>query len=308
MKCFYGEPLEPLRISLVIRNLSNMANALLLKRRIRTAQNVSKTTRAMQMVAASKLKRAQQAVLATRPYVEKLTEIAQDIMQRLDQASRHPYMKSTNATGKTLLLVIAPDKGLCGGLITNLTREYFSFHQDSNYYLIGIGRRIEHAVARSQNQVIASFPFGTILPTVDMVYPLSKMIDEYFLGGKVDNVKVLTTRFESVFNQKPQVSTLLPLSIPESEEKTDNASAFQLFEPGISAILPGLLKRYLEMSLYQYLLESFVSEQAARMIAMQNATDNAKDIIEELTLEYNKARQARITSEILDITSAAIFA
>lgn len=286
-----------------------MANALALKRRIKTAQNVSKTTRAMQMIAASKLKGAQHAILATRPYVEKLTEITQSVIGRLDEKSSHPYMRNTNTTGRTLLLVISPDRGLCGGLITNLLREYFPYQQDEKVDLLAIGKRIDRAASRSKNQVIASFPIGSILPSVDMVYPLSKLIEEYFLTGKVDSVKVLTTHFESIFTQKPKITDLLPLKItPVERGKTSEENKFQLFEPSVSAILPGLLKRYLEMSLYQYLLESFVSEQAAKMIAMQNATDNAKDIIEDLTLEYNKARQARITSEILDITSAAIFA
>ncbi|MDP3726852.1 MAG: FoF1 ATP synthase subunit gamma, partial [bacterium] len=155
------------------------------------------------------------------------------------------------------------------------------------------------------NELIASFPFGTTLPSFDVVYPIVSIINDYFLGKKVSAVSILSPQFTSFFIQKPLVTPLLPITLAP-EAKT--LAPFSLFEPGPAEILPGLLKHYLEMSLYQRLLESYLSEQAARMLAMQNATDNAKDIIEELTLEYNKARQEKITSEILDISSVSFFA
>lgn len=289
-----------------------MANTIQLKRRIKTAQTVSKTTRAMQMIAASKLKRAQEAALSSRPYIEKLTHMSQELTQKLQKKDFHPYMQESGESKKTLLLVFSPDKGLCGGLITNLLKEYLQFYKDENIILVTLGKKVEHTVAKSQNTLLASFPFGNTLPKFESVFPLIQIIEDYYLTKKVDSVKILYSRFASFFTQIPTVTTLLPVKIntEESLDKkgTDRIEPFELFEPGTQEIIPSLLKHYIEMVLYQHLLENYVSEQAARMLAMQNATNNAKDIISDLTLEYNKARQERITNEILDISSAQAFA
>jgi|SRR5581483_9980470 len=284
-----------------------MASTLALRRRIKTARNISKTTRAFQMIAASKLKKAQEATLSSRPYVEKLSILNKNVQISLEKAEiSHPYLK--NDSKGVLLIAIAPDKGLCGGLVTNLVRE---LHQRKNldFELITVGKKIEHPAARLEKTILATFPFGTTLPTFDLVYPIATLIDQEYLSGKVGTVILLTTHFDSLFSQKPKVTTLLPISplqLKENEEKKEEKEVgLELFEPSPSKILPNLLKHYLEMVLYQHLLESYVSEQAARMVAMQNATDNAKDMIEALTLEYNKARQQKITSEILDITGGS---
>lgn len=284
-----------------------MANTTQLKRRIKTAQTVSKTTRAMQMIAASKLKRAQKAALSSRPYVEKLSIMSKEITQKIQQIDYHPYMKESTAANKTLLFVFSPDKGLCGGLVTNLIKEYLHFFKDENIILVTIGKKIEYTAGKSQNELIASFPFGNTLPPFNSVFPLIKIIDEYYLTKKVDKVKILYSRFASFFAQIPTTTTLLPIK-PETLElsQAESRETYELFEPSAIEIIPSLLKHYVEMVLYQHLLENYVSEQAARMLAMQNATDNAKEIISELTLEYNKARQERITNEILDISSASI--
>lgn len=282
-----------------------MANTILLKRKIKTAQNVSKTTRAMQMIAASKLKRAQEATLASRPYVEKLTQLGQSLTAKIDKEQLHPYMNvPKDVINKTLLIIFSPDKGLCGGLVTNLIREYLKL-ESKNLYLITIGKKIEKTATNPGNETIASFNFGNTLPKFDAVYPISKIIDDYFLNKKVDRVQILYSHFSGIFTQKPILATILPISLPEEQT---NAPVFSIFEPSIPEIIPNLLRHYLEMVIYQFLLESFVSEQASRMVAMQNATDNAKDIIEMFTLEYNKARQEKITNEILDISSASLFA
>jgi len=256
------------------------------------------------MIAASKLKRAQDATLASRPYVEKLSTLVSDIADRIDEKNYHPYMKMQAETGKTLIIALSPDKGLCGGLVTNLLKEFFKVsdtHKNAEYVVFG--KKLEGQVSKLPNEVLATFQFGTTLPSFDVVYPLTELINEYYLGKKVDSVQVLYTDFASIFSQKPTVSQLLPVSITKSDEEDDEQHhSFSLFEPGVQTMLPELLKHYLEMKLYQYFLESFVSEQAARMIAMQNATSNAKDIITDLRLEYNKTRQAKITSELLDIT------
>lgn len=277
-----------------------MATLLLLKRRIKAALNVSKTTRAMQMIATSKLKRAQDAALAGRPYVEKLTAISQNLVYKLDKNYAHKYMQKSEGVDKTLLIVISPDKGLCGSLVTNLTRELLGFssnNKEDNIYLT-VGKKIEATMANLHKALAASFKFGTTLPPFDAVFPIVDIIDDYFLNRKVGLVKILSTHFLNVFSQKPRIATVLPIEFPIEKPIT---SPFTLFEPAIESILPNLLKHYLQMSVYQHLLESFASEQAARMIAMQNATENAVEIVEDLRLEYNKGRQEKITNEILDI-------
>jgi F-type H+-transporting ATPase subunit gamma len=277
-----------------------MANLLSLKRRIRAAGNVSKTTRAMQMIAVSKLKKAQDATIAGRPYVEKLSSISQNVLTRLSSDYTHEYMKKRNSDN-SLVIIFAPDKGFCGGLVTNLIREIMSFdQQNKNSIYLTVGKKIELIVVNLQKELIASFKFGTTLPTFDMVLPIVKIIDEYFLGQKVDNVKIISTNFMSVFSQKPKITNVLPIDFPRLE-----LAPFTLFEPAPDKLLPPLLRHLLEMTVYQQLLESYTSEQGARMFAMQNATDNAVEIVEDLQLEYNKGRQEKITNEILDIGGAA---
>ncbi|OGH19466.1 MAG: ATP synthase F1 subunit gamma [Candidatus Levybacteria bacterium RIFCSPHIGHO2_12_FULL_38_12] len=283
-----------------------MASMIQLKRRIKTAQNVSKTTKAMQLIATSKLKRAQEAALSSRPYVEKLESWSKRLSALKQEDFTHPYIEQAVDSKKTLLIVLSPDKGLCGGLITNVLREYMSFSSDSNIITTTVGKKIEIMALRSKNQLIASFPFGTTLPRFGMIFPILKIIDEYYLSKKVDTVKILYSRFASFFSQIPTVTTILPLTLPD-ETKDQQITISELFEPSIEVLLPQLLKHYIEMSLYHFLLENYVSEQTARMLAMQNATDNAHDIITQLTLEYNKARQEKITNEILDISSNSAF-
>ncbi len=283
-----------------------MASTITLRRRIKTARNISKTTRAFQMIAASRLKKAQEATLASRPYVEKLSDLNKTIQLSLEKDALHPYMMPSKTTGKTLCIAISPDKGLCGGLITNLVREILS-KQSQDFEFIIVGKKIEHTASKIGKQILASFPFGTSLPAFDIVYPITTLIDQEFLGKKVDNVVILTTHFDSLFTQKPRITSLLPIIREENKDATkeEKEKALELFEPSAKELLPDLLRHYIEMELYQHLLESYVSEQASRMIAMQNATDNAKDMISVLSLEYNKVRQQKITSEILDITSGA---
>lgn len=274
-----------------------MATILTLKRRIKTAGNVSKTTRAMQMIAASKLKKAQDSAVLSRPYVEKLGSLSKNLSTKLEKDNLHPYMKE-NGLGNTLFIVISPDKGLSGGLVSNLTRELFQISSNKNDLYISIGKKAEGSVFSLGKEVLATFPFGTSLPPFDTVYPIVKIINEYFLNGKITSVKIISTRFTSVFTQTPTVKTILPIKF-ESEMKNGNNG--MLFEPNLDELLPPLLEHYLEMEIYQSLLENYASEQAARMVAMKNATDNAKEIIKELQLEYNKIRQEKITNEILDI-------
>lgn len=286
-----------------------MATTLSLRRRIKTAQNVSKTTRAMQMIAASKLKRAQEAAFASRPYVDKLIALTHTLTIDTNE-QLPPYMQVENKAKKTLYIIISPDKGLAGGLITNLMREYLKYSTNDAFF-ITIGKKIEGSVAATSKNLLASFSFGHTLPSFDMVIPVIDIVDEYFLGKglpagrQVGSVKIITTHFNSVFSQSPAVIDLLPILFTQQKDEIQ-ANQQLLFEPSPKDLLPPLLKRYIEMTIYQQLLESYVSEQAARMLAMQNATNNAKDIVNQLRLLYNKARQEKITKEILDITSGTV--
>lgn len=275
-----------------------MPSILALKRRIQVAQNVSKTTRAMQMIAASKLKKAQGAALQARPYVEKLTQVTTNAAWKVEKEKWHPYMK-TNSSDKTLVIVISPDKGLAGSLVSNLIKETFNF-KDKDIIYLTLGKKAELASARLGYEISASFSFGTSLPQFGMVFPIIQVIDDYFLSGKVGRVLILSPKFESIFTQKPHTTQLLPINISDLEKK----ESVMLFEPSLDELLPNLLRHFLEMTIYQNILESYASEQASRMIAMKNATDNANELVGELKLEYNKGRQEKITNEILDISSA----
>jgi F-type H+-transporting ATPase subunit gamma len=278
-----------------------MTNLLSLQRRIRAAGNVSKTTRAMQMIAVSKLKKAQDATFAGRPYVEKLSSISQNVLGGLSDRYKHEYLKK-NENNKSLVIIFSPDKGLCGGLVTNLIREIINFDsQNKNTVYLTVGKKTEAIIVNLQKELIASFKFGTTLPAFDMVLPIVKIIDEYFLGQKAGSVKILSTNFLSAFSQKAKMTNLLPLEFPKLE-----FSGFTLFEPAPDKLLPVLLRHFLQMTIYQHLLESYASEQGSRMVAMQNATDNALEIIQDLKIEYNKGRQEKITNEILDIGGAAL--
>ena len=276
-----------------------MATLLTLRRRIKTARNVSKTTKAMQMIAASKLKKAQNAAVASKPYVQKLEELSKQISVRTDKDNLHKYMLKPENTNSKLYIVISPDKGLCGGLVTNLMREVVKMDDKSKHFFITVGKKAENYVSMLNKEIIASFPFGTTLPSFEVVYPLANIIDQYFLSKKVSEVIIITTKFTNVFSQAPQISTLLPITLLEETKQIEST---MLFEPTTDELLPDLLQRYIEMMLYQSILESYASEQASRMIAMKNATDNALDIIESLRLMYNKSRQEKITNELLDIT------
>ena len=280
-----------------------MATLLSLRRRIRAAKNVSKTTRAMQMIAISKLKKAQNATLNARPYVEKLSALSQSISNKLDAEYTHEYMRKVKNVNKTLVLVFSPDKGLCGGLNTNLIREIVNYGaQNKDTVYLTVGKKIETTIVSLKKELIASFKFGTTLPSFDMVLPIVKIIDEYFLGKNVGSVKIISTSFLSVFSQKPKITNVLPIELSTEKPET---TPFTLFEPAPEKLLPPLLRHFLEMTIYEHLLESFASEQGARMVAMQNATENALEIVEDLNLEYNKGRQEKITNEILDIGGGA---
>ncbi len=271
----------------------------MIRKKMKATSNVSKTTKAMQMIAASKLKKAQDTAEASKPYVGKLDSLSKALEQRVDKDNLHQYMQPQENINAKLLIVISPDKGFCGSLVTNLIREVLHYSNSGKTYYITVGKKAERAVAGLNKEIIASFPFGTTLPPYETVFPIAKLVDEYFLGKKVSEVQILSTKFQNAFTQTSILNTLLPVAITKQEKIAD--SSVTLFEPNVNDLLPDLLQHYLEMVIYQSLLESYASEQASRMIAMKNATDNALDMISELRLVYNKTRQEKITNELLDI-------
>lgn len=277
----------------------------LLRRRIKTAKNIAQITRAMEMVAASKVRRAQEQAISGKPYAQKLVLLVKNLVGRIEEGT-HPYLEGekqqAKAVAKTLVLLICSDKGLAGSFNTNLFRTFLSFRSErySDIEVLLVGRKLLRGVVRAGVPIVADFPFGTTLPSFESVLPIARFVVDSFLGLQYSKVIVIYTNFVSLQNQAPLIFTLLPVS-KELKEENSHALLPYTFEPSAAVLLSQLLPHYLESTLYQILLESYASEQASRMRAMHEASENAKDVIWDLTLLFNKARQERITSELLDI-------
>lgn len=285
-------------------------NLQLLKRRIRTSKNIAQIAKALEMIAASKIKRAQAASQNNKPYAEKISTMTVDTLNsEQGKLFKHSYLgnlipadnKNTQAT-KKLLIAISPDRGLCGSLNTNLYKKLMEM-DSKDTQIITVGKKIGLFASKLSFELLSSYPMGTSIPDYSLVYQLKTIIDEKFQKNECSSVSILYADFVSLFTQSPLVKQLLPLTFDDVEqEKLDDSS---LFEPGRSDFLEDLLPYYLEVQLYNSLIIAFTSEQAAQMVAMQNAKNNAFDIAEYLNLVYNKSRQERITSEILDLANSA---
>jgi len=283
-----------------------------LRRRIKSIKNTSQITKAMQMVAASKMRKAQQAALAGRPYAKLMNSVLAEVAFHAGDFT-HPLME-VREVKKRGVIVISTDKGLCGALNSNLMREAAKFDKNTTSHITA-GRKASQFVARTKRQLSAEFTYKDA-PLFSEARAISKFAQDLFLNGEVDHVDVLFTNFISTLNQKPEARPLLPVGEIKAieagvegeghgTELLRGATEF-LFEPGAEQVLGALLPHYLNFQVYQFLLEAKASEHSARMVAMKNATDNAKQLIKDLTLEYNKLRQANITKELLEITSAAM--
>lgn len=269
---------------------------LTLRRRIRVGKNIAKTTRAMQMVAASKMRKAQESTVRGRPYSEKIGYIVSNLLGKVEDY-KHPYLDNTNID-KPLIVIFSPDKGLCGALITNLARELLNFPEFKKASFIAVGKKLRKL---AKSDLVADFSLGVVTPIFEQIPPIVSTINSGLAKNQWGKVFVLYAKFTSFFTQTPSLVQLVPVA---PKEKATNAN--YLFEPDAASVLDNLLPHYLESKLYQILLESYASEQASRMLAMQNATQNAKEVIKLLTLEYNKVRQAKITNEILDNARASV--
>jgi len=273
-------------------------NLRILKGRIRTAKNIAQLAKTLEMVSVSKIRRARQLADTVRPYAGRITVLTNAALQSLDPEQRaHPYL--ARRPGPRLLVAIGPDKGLCGPLTGNLVRK-LADSIDGNTSLITVGRRLElPGVRLAGERLIASFRMGQRLPEYSLVFELVRVIDEQIRSGKAASLDVLYGRFVSYFTQVPTVEQLLPIGAASPEVETEPL----VFEPGSAALLNALLPHFLEVRLFDAVVQAFCAENAARMVAMQNAKSNALEIADTFTLLYNKTRQERITSEILDLAN-----
>lgn len=289
-----------------------MASTRDLRRRIKSVKNTSQITKAMQMVAASKMRKAQQAALAGRPYAGLMNNVLAEVTANAGDF-KHPLMEERPVRKRGIILV-STDKGLCGGLNTNLMREAARFDPATTIF-VAAGRKGSQFLARTRRNLAAEFTFKDV-PLFSEARTIARFASDLFLKEEVDQVDVLYTNFISTLTQKPEVRPLLPVGEirgvaagvhgEESHVPLMRGSAEFLFEPSAGSVFQALLPHYLNFQMYQILLESKASEHSSRMVAMKNATDNALQLIKDLTLEYNKMRQAAITKEILEISSAAM--
>jgi F-type H+-transporting ATPase subunit gamma len=276
-----------------------------IRRRIKSVKNTAQITKAMQMVAASKMRKAQQNALAGHPYAALLNRVLVSLHDRVNP-QLHPLLEE-RPVNKELVLVLSTDKGLCGALNTNLLREAAKFDPAKTVF-VTVGRKGKQFLARTKRTILADFELPD-RPTFLQTKLVSKFLVEKFLSREVDKVTILFSRFVNTLNQEPRAATLLPITAfpvnaDMNEDKPGPDAAQFIFEPDEEKVLDAILPYYIHFGVYQAVLDQRASEHSARMVAMKNATDNAKTLVKDLTLEYNKVRQAAITSELLEITTA----
>ncbi|MGB1130408.1 MAG: ATP synthase F1 subunit gamma [Haloferula sp.] len=294
-----------------------MANLRDIRRRIKSVKNTAQITRAMQLVAAAKMKKAQDQAIAGRDYADLLNQVLVNLKENVDEES-HPLLEQREE-GKELVLVISTDKGLCGPLNTNLGKALRS-EVSGDADIVTVGHKLRTQLAKLGRELVADFEVKDPVPFAE-ARPVAKLLTNLFLEGKYSKVSVAFNNFVSTLNQEPTVVQLLPITSDKLGEKrnyegmsgelkveeTDRDTALSKdyeFEPDAQGVLEALLPLYINFQVYQMLVESRASEHSARMVAMKAATDNANKFIKELTLEYNKLRQAAITAELLEITTA----
>jgi F-type H+-transporting ATPase subunit gamma len=280
-----------------------MASQRDIRRRIGAVRNIAQITRAMQFVAASKLKRAQDATLASRPYSDKLDEVLADLAAVLG-GEDHPLLAEREG-GKRLVVLVTTDRGLAGPLNTNTirfaSREITSHPGD--FEVVTVGRKGRDAMRRAGVPLAAHFSGFGDRPAFADVLPLARLVTDDYLGEKYGRVDVIYNRFVSTLVQRPEMIQLLPIRPAEDTEGIPGNQF--IFEPNAGAVLERLVPRYVATRLFQAVLEGKASEESSRMVAMKNATENAQELIEDLTLSYNKVRQTNITREMIEIASGA---
>ncbi len=274
------------------------------RRRIKGVQNIAKITRAMEMIAASKMRKAQERGLQGRPYAEKIRQVIADLAALPDIGLQHPLLQRREMK-KIAIVHITPDRGLCGGLNANLNRQLANFilKQKVPVEVVAVGRKGRDFSTRNACTLCAEFTQLSDRPAYLDTLPISNIVIEEYTKGVVDMVYISYARFISTMVQKPVMQQLLPV---QPAEIPGGQNVDYIYEPGAEAVLGSLLPRFVEMEIYHAILESIASEQSARMVAMRNATDSATELIGDLTLLYNKARQESITRELLDIIGGVV--
>ncbi len=277
-----------------------------LRRRIRSVQNTGKVTNAMSLIAASKMRRAQTAVTQGRPFAQKIQGVIANLAAQPsdDDATINPLLR-VKPLQRVGILVISPDRGLCGGMHSNLNRSVarFVLEQPVPSRMIVVGRKGRDFMVRSGQDVKAVFTEMGEQPLLADTTAISRLVMDSYIEGDVDEIHLAYTRFVSTLSQQPAIEKLLPVT-PATLASTERVG--YIYEPDSFAVLESLLPRFVEMEVYHALLESVASEQSARMVAMRSATDNANDLVEDLTLVMNKLRQDSITNELLDLVGGQV--
>jgi len=288
-----------------------MANTRELRRRIKSTKNTAQITKAMQMVSAVKMRRAQDQALNGRPYSQNLDSALSRLLPKVDRNS-HPLLFG-NESKNTGVIILSTDKGLCGSLNTNLLRVVLNAKFEGNTMFYTVGKKGRNFVVKSGKTLTADFE-NPDLVIFRKAVQLTNMVKDSFKAGEVGQVYLVYPHFVSTIKQEPKMVKLLPVevssivvsdSLKNSITKNDTANNEFLYEPNVDALLDSLLLHEIQIRIYQALLETKASEHSSRMVAMKNATDNAKELVEDLTLNYNQVRQDSITREILEISSAA---
>jgi F-type H+-transporting ATPase subunit gamma len=277
-----------------------------IRRRIRSVKSIGQVTKAMELVAASRMRRAQQRVLASRPYAERMQQMLADLSALAggDEGTAYPLL-AQRPLQRAQVILITPDRGLAGALPSNMIRRAVRFMLDEvgvPVSLVTVGRKGRDFMIRSGRQIEAEFTAIGDAPTMLDLRPITQIAISDYEQGAVDAVYVIYPRFINTLTQRPDVLQVLPVQAPE--EAAGIYTDF-IFEPSPAVVLNALLPRFVEVQIYQAVLDSIASEHSARMVAMRNATDNAKQLMSDLTLTYNKVRQAGITTEILEIAAGA---
>lgn len=284
-----------------------MANIRLIKRRIKSAKNIAQITKAMELVAAAKMKKAQAAALSGKLYAQKIYEMVMRLAKRTDYRS-HALLTTPLLTGKRLVVLLSTNKGLCGGLNTSLFRFFMKqYTEKGNFDVVTIGKKSADFITRLGRSVKADFSDTT--PWERVVPALVDYLTQEFLSGTYDAVDLVSTEFLSVTKLTPRAKTLLPLTITQdaaTEAAEEEGSYEFLIEPSVEEVFNALLPHYVENQIRDAVLQAEAAEHSARMIAMHSATDNANSLQDDLTLMYNKARQEKITYEITDMVTARL--
>lgn len=281
-----------------------------IRRRIRGVKNMSQITRAMEMVAATKMRRAQDRVTAGRPYSERLRDVLADLASTqldTDEMSQFPLLEQREIN-RTALIFMTPDRGLSGALNSNLFRrgtQYLREHAGHDPQVIAVGKRGRDFLVRTRQNIVGEFIQLGDRPTMADTRPIAASVVDLFLSGEVDAVHMVYPKFVNTLVQTPEVVQILPIERPEVDENRVSASEDYIFEPSATDVLNDILPRYVEILIYQAQLETVASFYSAQMVAMRNATDNAKELVDDLGLSLNKARQAQITNEVAEISAGA---